>query len=100
MANKQELIHFLDQRVFNPILHASANRYSDADQTKLKDVQDRTRSEQQRFHKYANASEVVENFKRDLHSEAAKRVNSELQHLKLPTLPSVKDEFLKVAGES
>jgi hypothetical protein len=46
-----------------------------------------------------SASEILENYKRDLHSSTAKRVNTELEHPKLPTLPSVKDEFLKHAGE-
>ena len=99
MANKQDLLAFLDRRVFDPILHASANTYSEADQKKLKDVQDRTRSEKERFRTYGSAHEVIENYKRDLHSRTAKRVNSELEHLKLPTLPSVEDEFLKKAGE-
>lgn len=48
MPNKEELIHFLDRKVFNPILHASPDKYSDADQRKLKDVQDRTKSEKER----------------------------------------------------
>jgi hypothetical protein len=99
MANKQKLLHFLDQHVFNPILRASADRYSDADQRKLKDVQDRTKSEQERFRGYQSAREVIDNYKSDLHSSTAKRVNSELEKLKLPTLPSVKDDFLKLAGE-
>ena len=59
----------------------------------------RTRSEKERFRQYRSAKELIENYKRDLHSEAAKRVNRELEALKLPTLPSVKEEFLKVAGE-
>jgi hypothetical protein len=98
MANKQDPLHFLDRRVFNPILHASADDYSGTDRKKLKDVQDRTQSEKERFHNYASAAEIIENYKRDLHSSTAKRVNSELEHLKLPTLPSVKDEFLKRGG--
>jgi hypothetical protein len=85
MANKQELIHFLDQHVFNPILHVSPDRYSGADQRKLKDVQDRTKSEKERFHRYSSAREVIDNYKSDLHSSAAKRVNSDLEKLKLPT---------------
>jgi hypothetical protein len=97
MASKQELLHFLDQHVFNPILHASAKDYNEADQKKLEDVQDRTQSEKERFRTYESTDEIIENYKRDLHSSTAKRVNSELEHLKLPTLPSVKDEFLKVA---
>lgn len=99
MANKQELLHFLDQHVFNPILKASPGGDSDADQRKLKDVQDRTRSERERFHHYSSAREIIDNYKSDLHSKTAHRVNRELEALKLPTLPSVKDEFLKLAGE-
>jgi hypothetical protein len=34
----------------------------------------------------------------DLHSETAKRINKELRRLKLPRLPDVKEEFLKLAG--
>lgn len=99
MANKQELLHFLDQHVFNPILKASSKGHGEADARKLKDVQDRTRSERERFHHYSSAEEIIKNYKSDLHSKAAERVNRELEALKLPTLPSVKEEFLKVAGE-
>jgi hypothetical protein len=99
MANKQELLHFLDQHVFNPILRASAEGRSDAEKRKLQDVQDRTRSERERFHHYSSAKEIVDNYKSDLHSKTAHRVNKELEELKLPTLPSVEDEFLRVAGE-
>jgi hypothetical protein len=89
----------LDGHVFDPILHPSPDDYSQADRRKLKDVQDRTQSEKERFHHYGSASEIVENYKHDLHSSTAKRVNTEFDHLNLPTLPSVKDEFLKHAGE-
>lgn len=99
MANKQELLDFLDKHVFDPILRASADDYSETDKKKLEDVQNRTRSEKERFRNYTNAGEIIENYKRDLHSSTAKRVNSELERLKLPTLPSVKEEFLKAAGE-
>ena len=97
MANKQQLLHFLDQHVFNPILKASPKGKSDADERKLKDVQDKTRSERDRFHHYSSAREIVDNYKSDLHSKAAHKVNQELEALSLPTLPSVKDEFLKLA---
>ena len=99
MANKSELLRFLDRRVFDPILKTSPNHYSDADQKKLKDVQDRTRSEKDRFHHYGSARDIIDNYKSDLRSSTAERVNSELEKLKLPTLPSVKDDFLRLAGE-
>ena len=99
MANKTELLRFLDSRVFNPIIKASADHYGKAEQRKLKDVQDRTRSEKERFHHYSSARKIVDNYKSDLHSSTAKRVNRELEQLKLPTLPSVEKEFLKTAGD-
>jgi hypothetical protein len=99
MANKQQLLQFLDQHVFNPILKASAKGKGDSDQSKLKDVQDKTRTERDRFHHYSSAREIVDNYKSDLHSKAAHRVNQELEALKLPTLPSVRDEFLKLAED-
>jgi hypothetical protein len=99
MANKAELLKFLDHHVFDPILKASPDGYSEADRKLLKDVQDRTRSEKDRFHHYSNAKAVVDNYKSDLHSSTAKRVNSELEKLKLPTLPSMQEEFLRVASD-
>ncbi len=99
MASKAELLKFLDSHVFDPILQASPDGFGEADKKKLEDVQRRTQSEKERFHHYGNAGEIVENYKRDLHSAAAKHVNSELQKLKLPSLPSVKEEFLRVAGD-
>lgn len=100
MANKAELLKYLDRHVFDPILNAKPDQYSDADQRKLQDVQERTRSEKERFHQYSSAKEITDNYKRDLHSPTAKRVNAELEKLKLPTLPSVEQEFLRVAGDS
>ncbi len=97
MASKHELVSFLERKVFDRIMHASADKYSESERAKLKDVQTRTQSEKDRFHGYSSAQEVVENYKRDLHSAAAKRVNSELEALHLPTLASVKDEFLRLA---
>lgn len=99
MANKAKLLNFLDHHVFDPILKASPDEYSDADKKALKDVQDRTRSEKDRFHHYSSAREIVNNYKSDLHSSTAKRVNSELEKLKLPTLPSVQEEFLRMAAD-
>lgn len=63
-------------------------------------MQDRTRSEKERFRTYANAQDVIDNYKSDLSSATAKRVNAELEHLKSPALPSVKEDFLNVAGDS
>jgi len=97
MPNKQDLLRFLDQRVFDPILDASPEHYGEADRRELKDVQDRTRREKQRFHGYSTARDIIDNCKSDLHSSTAKRVNRKLEQLKLPSLPSVEKEFLDAA---
>jgi hypothetical protein len=96
---KDKLVHFLDQRAFAPVLKAKAERYSDNDKRKLEDVQQRTRTEMDRFHHYGSAEDVVVNFKRDLDSEPAKKVHRELESLGLPTIVVIKDEFLKLARE-
>ncbi len=97
MASKTELLHFLDQHVFNPILHAS--RRSGHEQGELEDVQRRTRDEQQRFRDYPTAEKVVEMYKDDLHSAKAKPVDARLKRLNLPLLADVKEEFLRLAGD-
>lgn len=97
MASKTELLRFLDARVFNPILKANPGSYKESDRKALDDVQGSTKSEKQRFHGYRNAQEVIDNYKSDLNSETAKRINAELKRLKLPSLPSVRREFLEMA---
>ena len=99
MANKNELVSFLDRRVFDPILRASPDQYGAADRQKLQDVQESTRSEKERFRHYRSADDVKNNYLSDLNSSTAKRINKELEDLGLPRLPDVKDEFLKLAGQ-
>lgn len=98
MPSKEELVRFLDQRVFDPILKASLDEYSGKQRDDLKYVQDRTRSEKERYHQYGSADEVVRMYKDDLHSENAKPVNSRLKELKLPRLEDVRDEFERKAA--
>lgn len=98
---REQLLDLLDKKAFNPILKASPDDYSsDADKKKLQEVQRTTRNTQQSYHeKYKTAQDVQTNFRRDLSSEAAKKVHRELQHLKLPTLNDIKDEFEQLADK-
>lgn len=98
MASKEELVRFLDQRVFDPILKASLDKYNQKQQEDLRYVQDRTRSEKERYAKYGSADEVVRMYKDDLSSENAKPVNNKLKELGLPRLVDVRDEFEKKAA--
>jgi ribosome recycling factor len=80
-------------------MKAKPDGRSDAERKKLKEVQDATRSEIERFRGYGSAKDVVENFKRDLDSDPAKKVHADLKALTLPTLNEIKDEFEAKASE-
>jgi hypothetical protein len=98
MADAQrQLAHFLEEKAFRPVLEADASKFPENKRDQLRDMQSRTEKEIERFRAYKSADDVVANFKRDLHSHAAKKVHGELQALGLPTLPDVRDEFEKLA---
>ena len=99
MAKKQELVHILERQVFDPILRAKPEDYRERGRKTLEHVQKATEAEKDRYHHYDSAEEIVVNFKRDLHSAAAKKVDSELAGLKLPCLPDVEHQFLKLANQ-
>ena len=98
-TTKEQLVRFLEERAFKPVLNAKPKGRSEAEQKKLEHVQKATRAEIERFHNYGSAQEVVTNFKRDLDSEPAKRIHAELRSLGLPTIHDVRDEFERRAGE-
>ena len=90
---KSTLVNFLVRKAFDPVLHARPDGRSDADRKTLEHVQQATRAEIERYRGYGSAAEVVTNFKRDLHSSAAKKVHAELKRLGLPTINDIRDEF-------
>jgi hypothetical protein len=96
--NKDELVQFLEERAFKPVLNARPSGRSEADRRKLEHVQKATRAEIERFHHYGSAKEVLTNFRRDLDSAPAKRVHAELRSLGLPTIHDVRDEFERRAA--
>ena len=100
MANKSDLLHFLDKHVFHPILHASERDLGTKQREDLEDLKKRTQDEMGRFHGYDSAEKIVQMYKDDIHSEAAKPINARLQDLGLPRLVDVREEFLKLAGET
>lgn len=98
MANKGELVRFLDERVFDPILKASDRDYGEERKKELEEVQNKRRTEKDRYHHYPSAEKVIEMYKADLSSDNARRVNKNLKRLGLPILADVKEEFEKLAG--
>lgn len=94
---KTELVDFLIEHAFDPVLKAKPDGRSEAEERKLQHVQDATRSEIARYRRYGSAEEVVTNFKRDLTSRAAKKVHAELEELGLPTINDVREAFERKA---
>lgn len=96
---KHELVEFLVRKAFNPVLHAKSEGHSGSDERKLQHVQESTRAEIERFRSYGSAEEVLTNFKRDLHSQPAKKIHAELRALHLPTIEDFREEFERKAEE-
>ena len=96
---KDELVRFLEERAFKPVLNAKPKGRSEAEQKKLEHLQKATQAEIERFHKYRSAQEVVTNFRRDLDSAPAKRIHAELRSLGLPTINDIREEFERHAEE-
>jgi hypothetical protein len=94
---RQKLVHFLEEKAFRPVLRANPENLPPNQRDKLKDLQQRTEQEIERFHGYKSADDVVTNFRRDLSSEPAKKVHRELRQLGLPTIDDVREEFDRLA---
>ena len=90
---KDELVRFLEERAFKPVLNAKVQGRSKADIKKLEHVQKATRAEIERLRNYGSVQEVLTNFRRDLSSQPAKRIHAELRSLGLPTIDDAREEF-------
>lgn len=101
MANdaKNELLEFIDKKAFDAILNAKADRFDDQERKKLEDVKKKTESEKKKFHECGSADEIKSNYLSNVHSEAAEKVNHNLKSLGLPTMPSLKDEFMDLCNK-
>ncbi len=97
---RKQLLNFINDKAFNVIIKANPNKYKDEDKNKLEDIQRKTKNEQKQFHNdYKTAKEVKEGFLSDVRSESAKKINEELTHLKLPTLPGLKKDFIELCDK-
>lgn len=101
MANdaKKQLVDLVVDRALDPVMRADPRGRSETDKGKLADVQRATEAEIKRYRDYDSAREVVVNFRRDLSSDAAKKIHRELRDLNLPTLHDIRDEFEDKASE-
>lgn len=97
-GKSDELAEFIISRAFDPVMQAKPDGRSDSDKNKLEDMQRATGREIERYRNYGSREEVVTNFKRDLHSEPAKKVHAQLRRLDLPTIEDIRDEVMQRAG--
>ena len=96
-GKRKELLKFLNQKVFDPILQALPEDYKSEDlKGKLSNVKRRTESEKHLFHEFQTAEEVKKKYLADLDFRTAKKIDHELDELKLPSLTKVKEEFLRL----
>ncbi|MDC7785308.1 hypothetical protein PQJ75_26365 [Rhodoplanes sp. TEM] len=93
------LLHLVERKAFDPVMRAGPDGRSDADKAKLAEVKRKTGAEIERYRGYGSAEALVTNFKRDLHSDAARKVHADLRSLDLPTIADIRDEVEKKARE-
>ncbi len=98
---KKELVDFLERRAFRPVLDTRPDDYdSDSERRRLAEVQRATRSEIDRYRRqYTSARDVIDNYKDDLTSEPAKKIDRELDALGLPTLRDIEPDFRRKVEE-
>jgi hypothetical protein len=99
MADKTELLNFLDKKVFHPVLNANFGHHSEKDRKELQKLQQRTEAQKARFHGYDSAERIIEMYKNDISSETERPANARLKDLGLPTLPDIREDFLKLVGK-
>jgi hypothetical protein len=98
--SRDQLFDFLKREAFDPVLNASPDRYdSDSDREKLKEVQEATRREVERFRERDSVGGIIDEFKGDLSSDPAEKIQRKLHALDLPALPDVEEKFRKKVEE-
>ena len=96
---QRELLNLVERKAFDPVMRAKPDGRSESERRKLQHVQAATRTEIERYRGYGSAEELVTNFRRDLSSDAAKKIHAELRSLGLPTIDDIREEFDRKAEE-
>ncbi|MDG5814631.1 hypothetical protein QA601_06060 [Chitinispirillales bacterium ANBcel5] len=98
---RQQLLNFLDNRAFDPILEAIPEHYSsDKDRKMLEDVQEITRYEKDMFHfQLTTAQQIKDQFIREMTRDNSGRISRELEDLELPRFQEIKSQFLNLCNE-
>jgi hypothetical protein len=94
---KDELVKILDQHAFEPVLRAREDDYPESKHAELRHVKDATERERDRYQHYESAEKVVQMYRDDLSSQAARQIDQELRDLELPTLADCRSLFEREA---
>ena len=93
---REQLLEFLDKKVFDPVLEATPQQYSsERDRKLLSEIQKKAALEKDLLHEQARTAEEVRNYYlKDLYYELVGRDGKALEDLELPRLREVRNEFL------
>ncbi len=97
-STREQLIKFLDAKVFQPALSAQPLAYASADDRKLlKSVQRRVHESRTRYlADYPGAADIKANFFQDLNSKAGQALASDMWLLKLVRFEDIRVEFVSL----
>jgi hypothetical protein len=92
----KELIDFLDQKVFNPIMEARPELYSsEREQKMLEYVKKFTSTEIDCFHRKENSpKQILDMFFRELYYETSGILGKDREDLELPRFLEIREEFM------
>lgn len=95
---KDELINFLERKVFDPVLEKPPEKYPPEEREKLERVQEATDRAKHRYYcDYESATEVYEHFRDDLRSDKGREIQQLSRELGLPSFQDVAAGFEEVA---
>lgn len=92
----RQLIDFLDQKVFNPIMEATPELYSsEREQKMLEYVKKFTSTEIEHFHRKENSPEQIRDmFFRELYYETSGVLGKDREDLELPRFLEIREQFI------
>ncbi|KMQ51776.1 hypothetical protein CHISP_1272 [Chitinispirillum alkaliphilum] len=98
---KQQLLDFLDSKIFDPVLEALPEQYSTEREKKmLIDVQEIARYEKDHYHfQLMSAKEIKEEYLKEVSRDGGGRISRELEDLELPKLHLFREQFLDLCRE-
>jgi len=97
-SNKDKLLGFLDENIFNPILEASEEDYSEDEKGDLIEMKESSAKEKEKYHGLKTAEEIKNQFQSDIETED-QMMDDRLDKLNLPKLSDVEDEFSNLCEE-